>query len=82
MRDIYHGKEAQKVGLYFMAHPNSPSARRQPRVCFRNNVWVALLGRSIEEGIVGLGATVEAALAAFDLQYEVDPRPNASRGRR
>ena len=30
---------------------------------------MALLGPSIEEGIVGVGSTVEAALRAFDTQY-------------
>jgi hypothetical protein len=55
---------------YYTAHPRSPSAVHRPRVFFQNNVWVALLGRSIEEGIVGLGSTAEAALAAFDAQYK------------
>jgi hypothetical protein len=48
-------------------------------VFFQNNVWVALLGRSIEEGIVGLGSTAEAALAAFDAQYEGDLRSSVRR---
>jgi hypothetical protein len=32
-------------------------------------MWIALLGRNIQEGIAGLGPTVERALRAFDLQY-------------
>jgi hypothetical protein len=60
----------ETIELYFAAHPQSPSAVHRPRVFFQGNVWVALLGRSIEEGIVGLGSTAEAALAAFDAQYE------------
>jgi hypothetical protein len=32
-------------------------------------VWIALLGRSVREGIVGFGPTIEAALRAFDAQY-------------
>jgi len=79
MGDIYHTEEAEEVELYFVAHPGSPSAERRPRVFFRSNVWVALLGRSIEEGIVGLGSTFAAALAAFDAQYEGDLRPSSAR---
>jgi hypothetical protein len=32
-------------------------------------VWIALLGRSVRDGITGFGPTVEAALRAFDDQY-------------
>jgi hypothetical protein len=60
----------ETIELYFSTRPQSPSAVHRPRVFFQNNVWVALLGRSIEEGIVGFGSTAEAALAAFDAQYE------------
>jgi hypothetical protein len=42
---------------------------------FRNGLWIALLGPSVEEGIVGLGDSVEAALRAFDAQYNVRQRP-------
>ena len=34
-----------------------------------------MLGQSVEEGIVGLGNSVEAALRAFDLQYLNALRP-------
>jgi len=54
---------------YCAAHPNSPSAVRHPGLSIRSGLWIALLGPSIEEGIVGLGSTVEAALRAFDIQY-------------
>jgi hypothetical protein len=69
----------ETIELYFAAHPQSPSAVHRPRVFFQNNVWLALLGRSIEEGIVGLGPTAGAALAAFDAQYEGDLRSGTSR---
>jgi len=56
---------------YCTAHPSSPSAVRRPALSIRSGLWIALLGPSIEEGIVGLGSTVEAALRAFDAQYMV-----------
>jgi hypothetical protein len=59
----------ERAELYFAAHPRSPSAVRRPKLSRRSGVWVALLGKNIEEGIVGFGISVEAALRAFDAQY-------------
>jgi hypothetical protein len=59
----------EEMELYCAAHPNSPSAMRRPGLSIRNGLWIALLGPSIEEGIVGIGFTVETALRAFDIQY-------------
>lgn len=59
-------KEAE---LYYSEHPGSPSAVRRPRLSVRSGVWIALLGRSLQEGIAGFGPTVERALCAFDVQY-------------
>jgi hypothetical protein len=54
---------------YCAIHPGSPAAVRRPVIRIRGGIYVALLGRSVEEGIVGLGNTVAAALRAFDVQY-------------
>src|ERR1700756_4648095 len=59
----------EQMELYCAAHPGSPSAARRPRLLHRSQLWVALLGPSVEEGIVGIGPTVEGALRAFDAQY-------------
>jgi hypothetical protein len=59
----------QRAELYYELHPGSPSAVRSPRIFAKSGVWVALLGRSVTEGIAGFGPTVEAALRAFDAQY-------------
>jgi hypothetical protein len=58
-------------------HPGSPVAVRRPRLFSRSGVWIALLGPSVEGGIVGIGSNVEAALRAFDLQYLDSLRPPA-----
>ena len=55
--------------IYIAAHPRSPSAVRRPKLSLRSGTWIAILGPNIEDGIVGIGATVEAALRAFDAQY-------------
>jgi hypothetical protein len=65
----------EQMELYCVAHPGSPSAVRRPRIFFRSELWIALLGPSIEEGIVGIGPTVAAALRAFDTQYLAGLRP-------
>lgn len=48
---------------------------RHPVLFFRGDLWIALLGPSVEEGIVGIGPTVAAALRAFDAQYLAGPCP-------
>jgi hypothetical protein len=65
----------KQTELYCTVHPGSPSAVRRPRLFFRGELWIALLGRSVEEGIVGIGPTVAAALRAFDAQYLAGLRP-------
>ena len=59
----------ERMELYSMAYPGSPSAVRRPQLLRRGDVWIAFVGASIPEGIAGFGYTVEAALRAFDVQY-------------
>jgi hypothetical protein len=63
--------------LYCAAHPRGPSAVRRPQLSVRGGLWIALLGPGIEEGVIGIGATVEEALRAFDEQYLAGLRPPA-----
>ena len=72
----------ERMDLYCAAHPGSPAAARRPQLFFRSHLWIALLGPSVEEGIVGIGATVETALRAFDAQYLAGLRPPAEAVRR
>lgn len=65
----YAAAAAEQMDIYCTAHPDSPSARRRPKLFVRNDLWIALLGPSMEEGIAGVGPTVAAALRAFDAQY-------------
>jgi hypothetical protein len=67
----------ERMELYCVAHPGSPSAARRPQLLYRGQLWVALVGPSVEDGIVGIGQTVEAALRAFDAQYLAASRPPA-----
>jgi hypothetical protein len=69
-KDIDRAAAARESAeLYFTAHPGSPSAVRRPKISVRSGTWVALLGRNMQEGIVGFGSSVEGALRAFDIQY-------------
>jgi len=58
-----------QMDSYCKAHPGNPSAVRRPQLLLRGQLWIALLGPNMEEGIVGIGPTIEAALRAFDTQY-------------
>jgi hypothetical protein len=71
----YAATAMKQMKLYRNAHQGSPSATRRPQLFFRSELWIALLGPSIEEGIVGIGPTVAAALRAFDAQYLTGLRP-------
>lgn len=64
-----------EVERYCKRHPRSPTAVRRPRVMIRGSSVIALLGSTLQDGIAGIGATVEAALSAFDVQYTNSPRP-------
>ena len=66
---------AERMELYCAAHPGSPAAVRRPRLSRRGNMWIALLGRNLQEGIVGFGSSVEMALRAFDARYLQRLRP-------
>src|SRR5262245_9219338 len=71
----YAAAAIEQMDMYCTAHPESPSAMRRPKLFVRSDLWIALLGPSIEEGIVGIGHNVAAALRAFDAQYIAGP-PN------
>jgi hypothetical protein len=71
----YAATATEQMALYCAAHPGTPSEVRRPRLFVRNELWIALLGPSLEEGIVGIGPTVAAALRAFDTQYLAGLRP-------
>ena len=58
-----------RMERYCTRHPRSPSAVRRPQLSRRRGTFIVLLGHSLENGVVGIGNTVENALRAFDLQY-------------
>ena len=65
----------EQTESYCRAHPGSPAVVRRPQLFFRGELWIAVLGPSVEEGIVGIGPTVAAALRAFDVHYLAGLRP-------
>jgi hypothetical protein len=66
----------ERMESYCVTHPDTPSAMRRPSLSIRRGLWIALLGPSVEGGIVGIGSSVEAALRAFDTQYMSKLRPH------
>jgi hypothetical protein len=71
----YADVAGEQMNQYCVSHPGSPSAVRRPQLFSRGDLWITLLGPSLEDGIVGIGPTVEAALRAFDVQYLAGLRP-------
>jgi len=67
-----------RMERYCTLHPRSPSAVRRPQLSRRRGMFIVLLGHSFDNGIVGIGNTVENALRAFDLQYlrAFEAKPN------
>src|SRR5260370_13055916 len=76
----YAAAATEQMELYCRARPGSPSAVRRPQLFFRSELWIAVLGPSVEEGIVGIGPTVVAALRAFDVQYLAGLRRAVEKG--
>ncbi len=69
-RVVDHATAAtEQMKHYCAKNPRSPSAVRSPQLFSRGDLWIAVLGPSVEEGIVGIRPTVAAALRAFDAQY-------------
>jgi hypothetical protein len=66
---------AEQVAIYCGEHPRSPSAVRRPKLILRGQVWIALIGDSVQRGIAGFGPTIPDALRAFDRQYLDALRP-------
>lgn len=71
----YASAAMEQMKAYCAASPGSPSAVRRPKLFLRGDLWIALLGPNLEEGIVGIGPTIAAALHAFDQQYMAGRRP-------
>lgn len=71
----YAAASVEQMEHYCAEHPASPSSLRRPQLFFRGDLWIALLGPNVAEGIVGIGSTVGAALRAFDAQYLAGQHP-------
>src|SRR5207244_2360415 len=58
-----------RMERYCTLHPRSPSAVRRPQLSRCRGTFIVLLGYSLDNGIAGIGNTVDNALRAFDLRY-------------
>ncbi len=66
---------ARELERYCKEFPKSPSALQRPRLMLRGSSWIALFGSTLQDGIAGIGQTVDAALRAFDAQYSASSKP-------
>ncbi len=51
----------------------SPSVLYKPTIAPDGNMWCALLGENLMEGVCGFGETPEKAMADFDRAWRKDP---------
>jgi hypothetical protein len=66
---------AREMAAYCKRFPKSPAALRRPRLMLRGSSWIALVGSTLQDGIAGIGNTVDAALRAFDVQCSDASKP-------
>src|SRR3712207_4769283 len=59
----------KEVEQFLDQHPLSPAGRLRPRMGLNGTTWYALLGRNLQEGKVGFGATPVTALQAFNRSF-------------
>jgi hypothetical protein len=59
---------AQEASITEQAR-RAPHVLMRPRIFPDGNVWCALYGDNIQEGVVGFGETPEAAAGDFDLAW-------------
>ena len=54
-----------------------PSVLYRPRIASDGNMWCAVYGDNIQEGVAGFGESPALAMADFDKNWNVTLRPNA-----
>lgn len=53
-----------------------PSVLYRPRIAIDGNMWVAVYGDNIQEGVAGFGESPALAMADFDKNWNATLRPN------
>ncbi len=56
-----------------------PSVLYRPALSADGNMWCALLGDNLQEGVAGFGETPDAAMRAFDKAFAEERTPTATR---
>ena len=56
-----------------------PSVLYRPTLMADGDMWCALLGPNLQEGIAGFGETPEKAMLAFDTAWSTERTPTARR---
>lgn len=73
--------EAQMAGAgfqYAAAMMAAPSVLYRPALYPDGNMWCALLGDNLQEGVAGFGETPAKAMEAFDKAFATDRTPAAA----
>ncbi len=62
-------KSRKEIEQFLTQNPLSPAGRLRPRMGLNGTMWYALLGRNVQDGKVGFGATPVSALRAFNRNF-------------
>lgn len=71
--DISYLKEAATQQVHFVAaEMTRPSVLYRPALYPDGNMWCALYGENLQEGLAGFGETPDAAMKAFDEAWRAE----------
>jgi hypothetical protein len=54
---------------YLRAYALTPASRLRPKLGMNGDIWLAVVGPSVQEGVTGFGSSPVAALRAFNRNY-------------
>ena len=77
----YAATAIEQMELYCTAHPGSPAAVRRPKLFFRSDLWIALLGPTIEERFERLTSSTSRGCVRLTRRSD-QPFDQAAAGRR
>ena len=67
---ISHAAEMAGVAIQqAVAQFSTPSAMYRPKIYIDGNMWCALYGDNIQDGVAGFGVSPSAAMSDFDVNW-------------
>lgn len=64
--------ETAKVNYWTAQDKQRPSMLLLPRLFIDGNMWCALYGKNVQDGVAGFGTSPDKAMKDFDVSYLTD----------